>query len=77
MQLCRHLLARNTLIMLTTTYMGLFEQANVATSTLNNNKKNKIAVNSPSGSSFHGKRSFVAFTTDYHPPKHHPPKNNK
>jgi len=45
------------------------------------------SVNSPGRSSFHGKRSlrthlsddggFVAFTTDYHPPRHHPPKNNK
>ncbi|XP_045786451.1 protein GOLVEN 7-like [Trifolium pratense] len=63
-------------------------KANVASETINNNKDKNIAamdmkkqsVNSPK-SSFHGKRSlsdeFVAFTADYHPPRHHPPKNNK
>lgn len=73
------------LTMLTTMYMymGHFEQANVTTAIDGKNE----SVNSPSRSSFHGKRSlrthlsddsgFVAFTTDYHPPRHHPPKNNK
>jgi hypothetical protein len=69
--------------------IGLVEQTNVATeTTINNNKEKSIgemdmkkqSVNSPR-SSFHGKRSlfdeFVAFTADYHPPRHHPPKNNK
>ncbi|KAK2408067.1 hypothetical protein P8452_69973 [Trifolium repens] len=63
-------------------------KTNVATETINNNKEKSIgemdmkkqSVNSPR-SSFHGKRSlfdeFVAFTADYHPPRHHPPKNNK
>ncbi|AET03198.1 hypothetical protein MTR_8g066030 [Medicago truncatula] len=58
-------------------------KANVTTAIDGKNE----SVNSPSRSSFHGKRSlrthlsddsgFVAFTTDYHPPRHHPPKNNK
>lgn len=60
-----------------------FEQASAVTATINNIKETKKQ-------SFHGKRSlrthnlshevdggFVAFTTDYHPPRHHPPKNNK
>ncbi|KAI5419528.1 protein GOLVEN 5 [Lathyrus oleraceus] len=58
-------------------------EASVATATMNKIKETKKQ-------SFHGKRSlrthnlshevdggFVAFTTDYHPPRHHPPKNNK
>ncbi|XP_058744534.1 uncharacterized protein LOC131617212 [Vicia villosa] len=63
-------------------------EASVATA-YNNEEKSIAAIDSKKHS-FHGKRSlrthnlshevdggFVAFTTDYHPPRHHPPKNNK
>ncbi|CAI8608581.1 unnamed protein product [Vicia faba] len=63
-------------------------KASVATA--NNNEEKSITAIDSEKQSFHAKRSlrthdlshevdggFVAFTTDYHPPRHHPPKNNK
>lgn len=69
--------------------MGFGEQGKVISATINKNKEKTLAAIDSKKLSANGKKSlrshlsdevgvgFVAFTADYHSPRHHPPKNNK